>query len=322
MDLYCPAVETPTSVSSSSMEPLYDNCPPFPQRGRVREKEMESRVVCPAATRLPGSCSPLPALAPAVADVPTLVGEGRGPGAWPDHRHCSWTGGWGAQGWETEPDPGIVRARGGGGTGREQESRCRPEYRLHQNPSPPQSTVHRSTLSFYDNLPGTITPDCIPEDLDMATRVQQDLQGQMYHAWAPESIQGLTEDEEGSEGRSSWSSCEIILADGSSNHDHNPNHEKNHEQESKLDSGSCGFMEDTLMLHHQLLPPRSPQLCQAGGPASWPHSAAREQPHRVPKVPPPPPLADPSASALRSILTSLQQQIVRQNEEYEARIIR
>ncbi|KAF0039413.1 hypothetical protein F2P81_007648 [Scophthalmus maximus] len=151
----------------------------------------------------------------------------------------------------------------------------------------------------------------------------------MYPAWAPEHIQGLMESEGMSEEKSPWSSCEIILAESCSiNQDQNPDQEKKHEQEPELDSGSCGFKQGDRM-HLQLptsphvLTESSPQLCPNGCQALWPPAEALhpEQPSWSPRVPPPIPLADPSASALRSLLTSLQQQIVRQREEYEERII-
>ncbi|XP_029298130.1 rho GTPase-activating protein 24 [Cottoperca gobio] len=312
MELHCLPIETPTTASSCSTDPLYDNCPPFAQRGRARAKEMESRVVCPAVTRLSGPCNPLPGLAPAVAEVHTLVGGGRGTGAWPDHSYCSWRGGLGRQGWEAELGPGINRARGGDQGGSWE--------RAHQNqsPNPSQSEEHRSALSLYDNLPDAVTPESLQQVFDMETSFQE----QMYRAWAPEQMQGLMDGEGLSEDKSAWSSCEIILAE--SNQDQNPDEDKKHEQEPELDSGSCGFNQGEPMLQLQLpmSPPQqrltasSPQQCQV----LWPPAEA-QQPSWSPRVPPPVPLADPSASALRSILTSLQQQIVRQREEYEARIL-
>ncbi|XP_040904830.1 uncharacterized protein LOC121188948 [Toxotes jaculatrix] len=323
----------PTTASSCSTDPLYDNCPPFAQRGRSREKEMESRVVCPAVTRLPGPCSPLSGLAPAVAEVPTLLGEGRGPGTWPDHSYCSWGGGLGRQGWE-ELGPGIKRGRGGEREGEQRGSRgVEDRARVNQSPSPSQSEQHRSALSLYDNLPDAVTPDSLQEVFDMEMSFQEHVQEQMYQAWAPEQIQGLMEGDAAIEKKSPWSSCEIILAEGgSSNRDQNPDQvdrDKKHEQEPELDSGSCGFKQGDGMLHVQLpvsppvLTASSPPICPAECQAPWPPAEAqqREQPSWSPRVPPPVPLADPSASALRSLLTSLQQQIVRQRDEYEERII-
>lgn len=320
MELHCLPTETPTTASSCSTDPLYDNCPPFAQRGRARGKEMESRVVFPAVTRLPGPCSPLPGLSP--AEVPTLVSVGRGTGAWPDHSYCSWRGGLGGPGWEAELDPLRTRGREQGGTWGVGD-RAQPK----QSPNPSQSEEHRSALSLYDNLPDAVTPDNLQEVFDMETGLQEHLQDQMYRAWAPEQIQGQMDDEAVSEDKSPWSSCEIILADsGSSSQDQNPDQDKKDEQEPELDSGSCGFKQDDPMLYLKLpVSPPQPQP-EASSPQCqglWAPAGARlqEQASWTPRVPPPVPLADPSASALRSLLTSLQQQIVRQREEYEARII-
>nr|XP_033488733.1 uncharacterized protein LOC117260762 [Epinephelus lanceolatus] len=329
MELHCLPTETPTSASSCSTDPLYDNCPPFAQRGRAGEREMESRVVCPAVTRLPGPCSPQPGLAPAVAEVPTLVGGGRVTGPWPDHSYCSWRGGLRRQGWETELGPGINRTRGGERGGGEQGGSWGVKDRAHlnQSPNPSQSEEHRSALSLYDNLPDAVTPDSLQEVFDMETSFQE----QMYQAWAPDQIQGVMDGECVSEDKSTWSSCEIILAESRfSNQDQNPDQDKKHEQEPELDSGSFGFKQGDPMLNLQLqMPPpqhpaaSSPQLSQTACQVMWPPAEAHhpEQPSWSPRVPPPVPLADPSASALRSLLTSLQQQIVRQREEYEARIL-
>lgn len=333
MELHCLPTETPTTASSCSTDPLYDNCPPFAQRERAREREMESRVVCPAVTRLPGPCSPPPGLAPAVAEIQTVVSGGRGPGTWPDHSYCSWRGGLGRPAWEAERGAGIHRARGGE-RGGDQGCSWGVEDRAHlnQSPSPSQSEEHRSALSLYDNLPDTVTTDSLQEGFDMETSLQEHLQEQMYQAWAPEQIQGLMEGDSVSEEKSPWSSCEIILAKScSSNQDQKSDQDRKHEQEPELDSGSCEFMQGDAMLHPQLsvslpqqrLTASSPQLCQTKCQAPWPPADAQDpkQPSWPPRVPPPVPLADPSASALRSLLTSLQQQIVRQREEYEARII-
>lgn len=305
MELHCLPTETPTTASSCSTDPLYDNCPPFAQRGRAGEKEMQSRVVCPAVTRLPGRCSPRPGLAPAVAEVLTLAGGGRRTGAWPDHSYCSWRGGLGRQGWGAEPGLGVNRARRGGG---EQGGSWGVEDRAHlnQSPNPSQSEEHRSALSLYDNLPEAVTPDSLQEVFDMETSFQE----QMYQAWAPEQI--LMDGEGATEGKSAWSSCEIIPTESNQN----PDQDKKQEQEPELDSGSFKQLQ---MSPPQRLTASSPQLSQTQ--ALWPPAEA-QQPSWSPRVPPPVPLADPSASALRSLLTSLQQQIVRQREEYEARILR
>nr|XP_046261401.1 rho GTPase-activating protein 24-like [Scatophagus argus] len=321
MELHCLPTATPTTASSCSTDPLYDNCPPFAQRGRAREKEMKSRVVCSALTRLPGPCSPLPALAP--AEVPTMVSGGRGTGTWPDHSYCSWRGGLGRQGWKAELDTGGNRTKG---RERELEGSWRVEdgAHLNQSPNPSQSEENTSALSLYDNLPDADTPDSLQEVFDMETSFQEHLRDQIYQAWAPEHIQGLMDDEGVSEDKSPWSSCEIILAEScSSNQDQNPDQDKKHEQEPELDSRSCGFTQGNPMQHLKLpmSPPQqhlaecSPQLSQTECQVLRPPAE-----HLSPRVPPPVPLADPSASALRSLLTSLQQQIVRQREVYEARI--
>ncbi|KAF3693833.1 hypothetical protein EXN66_Car009509 [Channa argus] len=317
MELHCLPTKTPTSASSCSTDPSYDNCPPFSQRGRAKGKEMESKVECPG--------SPLPGLAPAVAGVPKLVTGGRGPGVWPDHSYCSWRGGLGKQDWEVELGPVTYKAGGEGGV--EQGGTWGQEDRAHliQTPSPPQSEEHRSALSVYDNLPNGVTPDSLQEVLDMETSFQQ--QEQMEQAQAPNQIQGLMEDEGVCQEKSSWSSCKIILSEsGSSNQNQNPDKDKKHEKEPELDSGA------DLMLHLQLpmssaqqhLTESSTQLSLTGCQALWSPAETQEpkQSSCVPRVPPPVPLADPSASALRSLLTSLQQQIVQQREQYEERIIR
>ncbi|XP_061786502.1 rho GTPase-activating protein 24-like [Nerophis lumbriciformis] len=71
----------------------------------------------------------------------------------------------------------------------------------------------------------------------------------------------------------------------------------------------CGFVQEDQMLHYRRSPAPQSQVQ---------HQA---QTHWAPKVPPPLPLADPSASALRSLLTNLQQHIVKQQQVYEGRIV-
>uniref|UniRef100_A0A1A8BJM8 Uncharacterized protein n=1 Tax=Nothobranchius kadleci TaxID=1051664 RepID=A0A1A8BJM8_NOTKA len=80
--------------------------------------------------------------------------------------------------------------------------------------------------------------------------------------------------------------------------DWNPDQDKEQEQDPELDSGPCESVQENQLSQTDCL---------------WP-------PVKHPKTPPPVPLADPSASALRSLLTGLQQQIIRQREEYEARL--
>lgn len=125
--------------------------------------------------------------------------------------------------------------------------------------------------------------DNIPEAVtpDNLPVFAMETQEQTYQAWAPQQVPGPEPEEESLE-RSPWSSCEIVLP------------------ESKdLD----------------LVTDQEPELCsQVCQTEPWPAEEAQE------RLPPPVPVADPSASALRSMLTSLQQQIVRQREEYEQRI--
>lgn len=306
MELQCLPSETPKTASSCSTDPLYDNCPPCAQRGRG--KEVENRVLCLAITRFPGSRSPLPALTP--AEVPTLGGEERGSGPWPDHNYCSWRGGLGKPRWET-----VVNRSRGGERGGEYESSWGTED-LHQSPTPSQSEEHRSFLSLYDNLTEGVTPDGLRELIDMETSFQEDLQERVYQAWAPEQIQGSKIDKGASDYKSTWSSCKIIFT--------NQDQDKKHEEERELDSGSCGFLKVPVTQTQLQLAAYPSQLIQTEchtvcAPAGVQHL---EQPSWSPRVPPPIPLADPSASALRSLLTSLRQQIVKQREEYEARILR
>ncbi|XP_051937337.1 rho GTPase-activating protein 22-like [Hippocampus zosterae] len=96
------------------------------------------------------------------------------------------------------------------------------------------------------------------------------------------------------------------------------NQEIGNELEPDTDYVSCGFVERNQML--QLQQSSSPQPHRQG---SWTQNEVQhpQETQWAPKVPPPLPLADPSASALRSLLTNLQQQIVRQHEVYEARIL-
>ncbi|KAK7922829.1 hypothetical protein WMY93_009731 [Mugilogobius chulae] len=128
--------------------------------------------------------------------------------------------------------------------------------------------------------------DNIPEAVtpDNLPVFAMETQEQMYQAWAPQQVQELLEPEEESLERSPWSSCEIVLPES-----------------KELD----------------LIPDQDPELCsQVCQTEPW-HSEEAPEPVRQP---PPVPVADPSASALRSLLTNLQQQITRQREEYEERI--
>ncbi|XP_034037081.1 uncharacterized protein LOC117519916 [Thalassophryne amazonica] len=332
MELHCLLSETPTTTSSSSTDPLYDNCPPYPHRGRDRgwETQLKSTILCPAVTRVPAPCTPLLGQAPAAAEVPTLGGGGRSPGIWPDHSYCSWRGGLGIQGWEAELGPGINKLRGGE-PGLEDGCREGVEDSEHKilsrhSPSQSESDEQESVLSLYDNIPEDVTPDSLQGALNMETCFQEHLQ----EVWDPEQIQDLMEGVSGD--NNSWSSCEIILSGSNSskrcNQDQHPDQEKEFEMEPELDSGSFVFKQSDPILHLQLLmsPPHShlttdllPQYLTEQQDLRLQDET--QQLRRTPKIPPPVPLADPSASALRSLLTSLQQQIIRQREEYEAKIL-
>ncbi|KAM9741955.1 uncharacterized protein ACNS7B_012852 [Menidia menidia] len=312
MELYCLPTETPTTASSCSTDPLYDNCPPFAQREKAKEKEMESRVVCPLVTRLPGPGSPLPALVPALAEVQTVVAGGRGPGASPGRSYRSCRRALENQPWEAELRPGINNAGGGKGCDWGIGDRARQS----QSPSPSQSEEHRSALSLYDNLPDADTTDTLQQDFDMEASFQEHLQD-MNEAWAPEQLRGLTWDDAVGHDQSPWSSCQVTQGKSCvSKQDQNQDEDKEPDQEPKMDSGSCGFEMDPELSGSLLASPRQIARCPV---LRCPAEA--QHPPPPPRVPPPVPLADPSASALRSLLTSLQQQIIRQREEYEARII-
>lgn len=245
---------------------------------------MERRAQLPTLTTVPGPCSPLPGLAPAVSVAPTLTGGARGPGVWPDHSYCSWRGALGRPGYGAE-----LGARGGDS---DQAILWRTQDRAHPKPSPTPSlsTEHRSALSFYDNMPEAVTPDNLP-----VFAMDTDFTDHMYQAWAPEQVPELPEPEMASLDQSTWSSCEILLPE-SKDQDHIPDQDPEPLPPLQMCSQVCQTE------------PWSPQEVHQPGTCSV-------------KVPPPVPLADPSASALRSLLTSLQQQIVRQREEYEDRII-
>lgn len=236
--------------------------------------------------------------------------EERGPGPGPDHNYCSWRGSLGKPRWET-----VVNRSGGGERGREYLSSLGTED-LHQSPTPSQSEEHWSALSLYDNLTEGVTPDGLRELTEMETSFQEDLQERVYQAWAPEQVQGPKVDKGTCDYKSTWASCKIFFT--------NQDQDKKDLQERELDSGSCGFVKvpvTPIQLQLSAYPSQPIQTeCQTVcGPGGVQHL---EQPSWCPRVPPPIPLADPSASALRRLLTSLQQQIVKQREEYEARIVR
>lgn len=199
----------------------------------------------------------------------------------------------GGQGWEEEALDAEMTKRGGGG-GAESRWAAGVQARENQSPEPPQSEQHRSALSLYDNIPAAAAAAATPDNLSFleASRVPTE-----HTAWLLEPIRTSMDMDEGlTDDQSTWSSCEIILTECNSRGElQGAGQEHIEEQEPELDYG-----------FHQ-----SESLSPSPQQQPW-----------SPRVPPPVPLADPSASALRSVLTSLQQQIVRQREEYEARIVR
>lgn len=283
--MHCFLVGAPTTASSCSNEPFYDNCAPFTQRGRDREGKMESRVV----TRPSSLRSPQTVLAPVVAEVPTWVSDERASGGGPDHSYCYWRGSLG----EPEHGPGINRMRGVE-RGEEQGRYWRDTSQRYDISSPTASIDHRSTLSFYD-IKGA---DRIKDVFEMESSFQEHFQD---HVWTPDM--GMDEQSD------PWSESSSDTQ----------NQEIGNELEPETDSVSCGFLERDQIL--QLQQCDSPQPYRQ---ASWTQNEVQhpQETQWAPKVPPPPPLADPSASALRSLLTNLQQHIVRQHEVYEARIFR
>lgn len=203
----------------------------------------------------------------------------------------------GGPGWQEAALDSEMTKRGGGA-----ESYWAVEARAHENQSrePSRNEQHRSALSLYDNIPAIAAAAATADYLSCpeASRVPTE-----YTAWPLELIRTSMEVEEGlTDDQSTWSSCEIILTECSSRRElEEAEQHDSDEQEPELDYG----------FNQGASPSPSPQQRPSPGDVHW-----------APRVPPPVPLADPSASALRSVLTSLQQQIVRQREEYEARIVR
>lgn len=189
--------------------------------------------------------------------------------------------------------------------------------RHQQSPSPSHSDTHESALSVYDNL-HAVTPT---EDAAMETTVTFPTPQRFPRIPVPVSV--LMEDGGVSGESSSWSSCEILLAGSSASN--------GPDQYQDLDFNQD---EPTFQLQPLIQPqPHRPDNFSHLQPLVPPLQASAAHPVEplqpsgpipVPgaRVPPPLPLADPSASALRSLLTSLQQQIARQREEYEERIHR
>lgn len=295
MELRCLPTETPTTASTCSMDPLYDNCPPFAQRVKPREKGVERGIACPFVSRFPGASSPPPGVVPALAEVHPLVCGGEA-GTLPESCSSSCRGGLGRPAWEEEPRGGRKKPTEQGCGWGPKDGVC-----LKQSPSPSLSEEHRSALSLYDNLLDAEVTGSHRPLFDVETSVQ-DWQEHMCQAWAPEEIQELMQADAEREDKNMWSSCDVTQNPGK-------------HQDPELDSGSCTSAPEDLTL-----PENSSKLLQTK--LKWPPAAHQRLPSLSPKVPPPPPLADPSASALRSLLTSLQQQILRQREDYEAQIIR
>ncbi|XP_015256068.1 PREDICTED: uncharacterized protein LOC107101596 [Cyprinodon variegatus] len=308
MELPCLPTETPTSASSCSSDPLYDNCPPFGQRGRAREMEMESRVEFPLVTRLPGSSSPLPGLVTSLAEVQTGVVGGREPGSWPDPSYCSCRGSLGRQAWESELLSNKYKRGGQQGVNWQTEDGA---YQS-RSPCPSHGEEHRSALSLYDNLTETGIPSSLEEVFDIEMNLQEHLNKHMHNPWVPERTEEPMQSDPLSKDKNIWPSSDISIGDRfSRKQEQNPDQDK--KQEPELDSGSCHRQDlqqpsQTGHMKCQDLWPLAESKCSKEGPVSL-------------RVPPPVPLADPSASALRSILTGLQQQIIKQREEYEERII-
>lgn len=274
---------------------------------------MESRVVCPLVTRLPGPSSSLSALVPALAEVQTVVAGGRESGSRPDRSYCSCRGSLGGKAWEPELSSSKNKEGGQQGVNWQAEDGA---YRT-QSPCPSHSEEHRSALSLYDNLTDAGIHDSFEEVFDVEMNLQEHFNE--YTSWAPEHIQGLMQGDPLSKEKTFWSPRDILLTEGCSRKQ-NQNPDQDKKQEPELDSGSC-VREDLRLSLPQRLTESSPQLCHSQD--MWPLAETKhlkEEPLSL-KVPPPVPLADPSASALRSILTGLQQQIIKQREEYEERII-
>ncbi|CAL8355247.1 unnamed protein product [Merluccius merluccius] len=316
MELHCLPAATPTASSHGSADQLYDNCLPYSLRsGRecYGESGATGRCLVPTGGLPASPRGPRLGLAPAAAHVPTLPpgAGGSKSGAWPDHSYCSWAQGPGRQGWGAaevrwrNSSPVGVGLGGGGGVGKggRQEGDAYQEGEMH-SPSLVHSKEHESALSVYDNLHDGATPDHLttPMETSFLFPDSEEQDCFLFPHGEEEEIQLLHMEAGGASRDSSlWSSCEIILAGSRSSDAPAP------EQPTCPEVGAycsqTGLADQNPAWHPALAEP---------GPYEMPPYGAR--------VPPPVPLADPSASALRSLLTGLQQQIGRQREEYEARI--
>ncbi|KAJ0003088.1 hypothetical protein NQD34_008237 [Periophthalmus magnuspinnatus] len=268
--MHCLPVQTPTG-SSCSTDPIYDNCLPHAQSRRTGDTRMEHRG---HQLTVPGPRGPRPGPAPG----PAVTGA-RGPGLWPDHSYCSWR--------EDLDCPEYRPELGARGGDTEQRILWRTQDRgpVKRSPSP----EHRSTLSFYDNIPDAVTPENLPTFF-------METQEHAYQAWAPQRLQGPLEPE--------------VRGPPEPEVQELPEPEVQELPESEV-QGPPESEEENL----ELIPEQEAEACSQPCHAEpWASEEARL------RIPPPVPVADPSASALRSLLTSLQQQITRQRDEYEERI--
>ncbi|CAL8263903.1 unnamed protein product [Lota lota] len=315
MELHCLPTETPTPSSRGSTDRLYDNCPPYSlQRGRERYGESGTAGPSVPAGGLPAlPRGPWVGLVPAEAHIPTLspgVG-GSGSGAWPDHSYCSWAWGSGRQGWGAEGRWRNYRAVGVGLGGGGQEGESCGEGEEMDSPSPAHSVEHESALSVYDNLHEGTTPDDLATPMETSIPFPCSEEDCFLLPYSEEEIRLLTtEAGDASRDSSLWSSCEIILAGSRCSDGPAPDQLGGPEERaSEALTASMPHSSQTGLLDQDQRPP-------GAGADSSPDQGP---PHGA-RVPPPLPLADPMASALRSVLTGLQHQIGRQRDEYEARI--
>ena len=191
------------------------------------------------------------------------------------------------------------------------------------SPSPARSLEHESVLSVYDNLREGATPD------DLATPMETRIlfpyseddgdDGGFLFPYSEEEIRLLTT-ELGAASRDSslWSSCEIILADSRLS-DGPPGTEPPGGPEERA---SDALTADPPPLDRDRQDRQDRRDRRDQPPPDGEDPGPDEATPAGVRVPPPLPLADPVASALRSVLTGLQHQMGRQRDEYEARISR